>query len=53
MTPNCKGCKVEYETAIDYLEKGNYVAFDNFGKGSKGKHLFIAVFDKNGKLILY
>lgn len=53
MIPNCEGCKVEYETAIDYINRGYFAAFENFGKGSQGKHLFIAVLDKNGKLILY
>jgi hypothetical protein len=53
MIPNCEGCKHEFQTAIDYFNQGYDIALDNFGKGSKGKHLFIAVFDKNGKLILY
>lgn len=51
MIPNCQGCEVEYETALDYLDRGYDVCFQNLG--SKGKHLLIAVIDKKGKIILY
>ncbi len=52
MIPNCEGCKYEFQTALDYLDKSYDVCFENFGKGSKGKHLLIAVIDRNGKIIL-
>lgn len=52
MVPNCKGCKYEYQEAIDFINRGFNVVFNNFGKGAKGKHLMIAVIDKNGKIII-
>ena len=52
MIPNCEGCKYEFQTALDYLDKSYDVCFENSGKGSKGKHLLIAVIDRNGKIIL-
>ncbi|MEK6859384.1 MAG: hypothetical protein AABX54_01085 [Nanoarchaeota archaeon] len=53
MIPNCEGCDYEFQEALNYLEQGYDICFENFGKGSKGKHLLIAVIDKNGKIILY
>ena len=50
MIPNCRGCEVEYEWGLEQLELGNSVCWD--GLGEQGKHLSIAVFDKEGNCIL-
>jgi len=49
MMPNCKGCKCEFEEGIDWIKKGYNVCFEGLGER---KHLFIAVFNKKGKIIL-
>ena len=50
MMPNCRGCREEYLEGLDYLEKGYNVSWVGLGER---KHLLIAVFDKNGKCILW
>lgn len=49
MIPNCEGCKYEYEEGIKYIKKDYGVCWRGLGKK---RHLFIAVFDKKGKMIL-
>ncbi|MDP2926110.1 MAG: hypothetical protein Q8N99_07070 [Nanoarchaeota archaeon] len=44
MIPNCEGCKVEYETALDYLEKGYNLCFENLGKGRVKESIFLLQF---------
>lgn len=50
MIPNCIGCEVEYQVGLNFLEEGYDVCWDGLGER---KHLFIAVFDKEGNCILF
>ena len=49
MIPNCEGCKYEFLEAYEWQSKGYDVVIDGMGER---KHVYIRVFDKNGKIIL-
>ena len=49
MIPNCRGCEAEFEEACEWQNKGYNVILEGMGER---RHLFIKVFDKNGKLVL-
>lgn len=49
MIPNCEGYAVEFEEGISYLKKDYDVCFEGLGER---KHLLIAVFEKEGEIVL-
>ena len=49
MISNCEGCIMEFEEGIRYLKRDYDVCFEGLGER---KHLLIAVFDKESKIIL-
>ena len=49
MIPNCEGCKHEFWEAYEWQTKGYNVVLEGMGKR---KHVFITVFNKNGKIVL-
>ena len=49
MIPNCAGCEHEFWEAYEWQTKGYNVVLEGMGER---KHVFITVFNKNGKIVL-